>query len=375
MKNLGMALVAWAAAACIASAEPSNPAESLALRRGVNLSHWFSQHGDYSPRRLHARFTADDANLLRATGLDHARFALNPRLLWNYGAGADPDKLNADDLKEVDRALDLLLAAGLDVVVDIHPDEDFTARLNADPGFAQRFAAFWRALAGHLSQTDPRRVVLEALNEPGVKDPAHWNEIQGELVKVIRQAAPRHAIIVTGGAFGGVDDLRAVHPLDDPNLIYTFHMYEPFSFTHQGATWGMPQWRAMRNVPYPASPESVAKPAADISDAEARKTILWYGHEGWDAAKVAARIEAAARWGSKHHVRLYCGEFGVHRPVAPPADRVAWLRDTRTALEKFGIGWCMWDYDASFGMVRRTDQAVTVDDAVVRALGLGAAQQ
>ena len=41
-------------------------------------------------------------------------------------------------------------------------------------------------------------------------------------------------------------------------MIYTFHDYEPFPFTHQGATWTDPAVAPLRDVPYPSTPENVA---------------------------------------------------------------------------------------------------------------------
>jgi hypothetical protein len=53
-----------------------------------------------------------------------------------------------------------------------------------------------------------------------------------------------------------------------------------------------------------------------------------------------------------------------------PADRIAWLQDTRTALEKHGIGWTMWDYGGGFSVVNKTNGRAQADPDVVKALGL-----
>jgi hypothetical protein len=42
----------------------------------------------------------------------------------------------------------------------------------------------------------------------------------------------------------------------------------------------------------------------------------------------------------------------------------------RTALEHNGIGWTMWDYSGSFGLVTKKDGKAVADENVVRALGL-----
>ena len=57
--------------------------------------------------------------------------------------------------------------------------------------------------------------------------------------------------------------------------------------------------------------------------------------------------------------------------VAPPASRLAWIHDVRTALEADGIGWAMWDYHEGFGVaVKDKDGKSVVDPDTVKALGL-----
>jgi hypothetical protein len=65
-----------------------------------------------------------------------------------------------------------------------------------------------------------------------------------------------------------------------------------------------------------------------------------------------------------------CNEFGVYRAYAEPHDREAWIHDVRAALEQHGMGWAMWDYSGSFGLVSKRDGQTAVDDMTVLALGL-----
>jgi hypothetical protein len=46
------------------------------------------------------------------------------------------------------------------------------------------------------------------------------------------------------------------------------------------------------------------------------------------------------------------------------------LRDARTALERNGIGWTVWDYSGSFGVVTKKDGKTVADDGALRALGM-----
>jgi hypothetical protein len=50
--------------------------------------------------------------------------------------------------------------------------------------------------------------------------------------------------------------------------------------------------------------------------------------------------------------------------------RAAWLHDTRTALEQYGIGWAVWDYQGSFAVIDKVNRSATPDPAIAAALGL-----
>jgi len=344
------------------------PASRVArLRHGINLSHWFAQSGDYSKAHLESHTTATDIALIKSMGFDHVRLTIEPAPLFN---AEDPSQLNDDYLKYLDQALETILARGLAVIVDIHPSDEFKARLNGNDRQIEAFAKFWQALAQHLSTRDPERVFLEIINEPMVEDGYRWLGMQGKLITAIRAGAPRHTIIASGHRWSGLPELLFLIPYSDRNIIYNFHFYEPFAFTHQGATWAGPTVAFYKNVPYPSNPENVSKILDPIHDETARNNLRRYGEDRWDAKRIDLEIGKAAAWAAKYHVPLTCNEFGTFRNFAPAADRAAWIRDMRAALEKYGIGWTMWDYAGGFGAVNKQNGYATPDTEVVKALGL-----
>jgi aryl-phospho-beta-D-glucosidase BglC (GH1 family) len=77
----------------------------------------------------------------------------------------------------------MILDHGLAVVIDLHPDSDFKARLVKDDEFVERFTDFWRALAAHYFalDLDADRVFLEILNEPEFTDRYRWLGVQMKL--------------------------------------------------------------------------------------------------------------------------------------------------------------------------------------------------
>jgi endoglucanase len=340
------------------------------LKRGINASGWFAQvyvKSGYTQEHFENWTTAEDITLIKSMGFDHVRLSVNPQPMFTQG---EPNKIPAEYLGYLDAVVKMILDHGLAVVIDLHPESDFKARLAKDDDFVEQFADFWRALAAHYSTWDKERVFLEVLNEPEFADRYRWLGVQVKLSAAIRGGAPAHTIIAAGARWSNDDELVFQEPLHDPNVIYNFHFYEPHIFTHQGATWGAYYWHWLRGVSYPSSPESAERVAPLVPDEVNRVQVIRYGHEHWDAVRIESEMRQAAAWARRRGVPLMCNEFGVYREYSDPRDRAAWLQDVRTALERNGIGWAMWDYSGSFGVVTKKDGKAVADDSVLRALGM-----
>ena len=337
------------------------------MKRGVNLSHWFSQTRlpDYPPNAA----TAEDMQLIHSLGLDHIRLPVDPVRLWEF-PGDGP--LKPDALRQMDAAIQLALDHDLNVVVDMHPRPDFKEQLENDPATFQSFLKMWKELATHLAQYDADRLALEILNEPMVKDLEKWQTMVEQLHGAIRRAAPKHTIIIGGGEWSSTEMLCHLVPVDDPNVVYTFHFYEPHVFTHQGTGWGEPAWVKLKGVPYPLEKEQGVKMLEGISDDDARAVFRDHIDQQWDAGKIKDRLGGAAAWAEEHGVAIWCGEFGVYRTYANPVDRARYLQDLRMALEHCGIGWAMWDYKGSFSLLEEGSTPSKVDEPIAEALGLPA---
>ncbi len=339
------------------------------LRRGINASDWFAQQpGNYGTERLRTFTTADDLTLIARLGFDHIRLSIDADPLVSSLLGGGEGKAF---MTELDRVVHTANADGLAVIVDVHPESKYKATLLTGSEGVQRFAGLWRSLAEHYAGTDPNLVFFEIMNEPEQSDPYRWQGIQSVVVDTIRAVAPRHTIIATGAHYSGLRDLLVLEPLADANILYTFHDYEPFTFTHQGATWTDPREIPLRGVPYPSTPENVVANEAQEPSLNGANYVQNYGLDRWNLERVDRTIAFAQRWGQRYGVPVYCGEFGVHRPYAPPAARAQWLHDMRVTLEKRNVGWAMWDYQDNFGLVTKTaGGAAVVDRPIADALGL-----
>lgn len=346
------------------------------LRHGINLSEWFAQVYDpkgYTKEHFETWTTADDIALIKSMGFDHVRLSVNPAPMMRHNMA---NEIPAEYLGYLDDAVKMILNHGLAVIIDMHPDSDFKQNLVQHDDFVEQFSDFWRALARHYSSYDPEMVYFEVLNEPEFRDRYRWAGVQAKLANAIREGAPKHTIIAAGANWSDIPDLVSLTPLADANVIYNFHYYEPHTFTHQGATWGVNYWHFESKLAYPSSMQNTQQVAASEPDPVNRYAVLEYGLDHWDAARIAAEIGQAADWARHWNVPLTCNEFGVYRKDSDPQDRARWLHDVRTTLEHDGIGWNMWDFGGrdngqGFGVVNGGKEGPnTPDELTLEALGL-----
>jgi endoglucanase len=337
------------------------------LKRGINLSMWYAQSSDYSAARLASYTTPQDFALVRALGFDHVRVSIDPvQLIAEKQSGS----LNPAAMERLDKTVGQLTALGLAVVLDIHPEEAFEKDVVSTEEGRARFFNFWHNFAHHYATTDPSLVYFEILNEPHDVDAYRWSGEQARLVEIIRSQAPQHTIIAGSGNYDSLDSLVATEPVRDDNVIYTFHFYQPFEFTHQGASWAGVGQIYLRHVPYPSSPDAVAPLLASEPDEVARVGLARYGLERWNAGRIAGEVSLADEWARTRHVPLWCGEFGAYTKNSLPEARAQWIGDVRRGLEASGIGWAMWDYQGSFALVTKSNGEPVADPAIVKALGL-----
>jgi len=380
---LALTYVSLSAGTSCASAQASGPkipseqsAEAIAgrrlahLRHGVNISGWFAQVADpkgYTKEHFATHTTARDIALIKAMGFDHVRLSVNPQPMFQEG---NADAIPQEYLGYLDDAVRAILGNGLAVILDIHPGRDFKSRLAKEDGFVEQFVDFWRAFAKHYGAFDSDLVFFEILNEPEMQDRYRWEGIQAKLAATIRKAAPQNTIIASGARWSADDDLLFMEPLHETNVIYTFHFYEPHIFTHQGANWGVDFWHFEHGLVYPSSPESAEKVASEIPEPANRLYVIRYGLERWNRGRIEAEISQVAQWAQAHRVPILCGEFGVYRKHADANSRSAWLADVRSSLERYGMGWTVWDYSGGFGVTTNIDGTAVPDESALHALGL-----
>ena len=341
--------------------------------RGINLPYWFwLNRGPLQP--LEKKYSDGDLALIRKLGLTYVRVPVD---MANIYAANREDKLNPEALALLFDGLKRIIDSGLAVNFDLHSisqkegGSDYSGPLGKDLTFTEEFFVFWEKLAEKLALFDPEWLIVEPMNEPVFQGEEYrWPPIQKQLIARIRAKLPSHTILATGAFWSNLSTLLALEPLEDRNLWYCFHFYEPHIFTHQGAHWSSELVKKLRRVPYPSSPEAVREAVSLVDPENLKKALEFYGQERWDAARIENMIRQAAEWAARHRVRLICNEFGAYRTYCLPPYRIAWTRDVRQALEKYGLSWAMWEFEGGFGLIYRKGGKAVPDKPLARALGL-----
>ncbi len=336
---------------------------------------------------------------LAANGFDTIRLPIDPAPFLRLGPGPAQDAL----MDQVAETTAMIQTAGLKVVVDLHAiprqGEDWgTDAILNDPAIFDAYAAIVGRLATRLHGMDPDRTAVELLNEPTndcglVSEPAlqKWPGQLASLHRSARTGAPDLPLVVSGGCWGSADGLLAIDPaiLDDDNLIWSFHSYGPYFFTHQGAGWGGGATALFAGVPYP--PDAVDDGLATRLVADAVRRADAAGQADMTAAVLAAELQAyrdlaadastediarVAGWADAHGVprsRIFVGEFGVIRDngaavAVPPASRAAFLDAKISAIEAAGFGWAVYSWTGSLAVA--DPRSYRMDPALCPALRL-----
>lgn len=341
--------------------------------RGLNLASWFwLNENEVGP--LEKRISLAELKNLKKMGITFLRIPVDMANIYDQ---SKPERLNTERLDLLFAGLKKIINSGLGVNFDLHSvsqkegGSDYSGPLGRDEKFTEEFYLFWANLAKRLVVFDPDWLIVEPMNEPvflGEED--KWPPIQERLISIIRKELPHHTILATGAFWSNPPALLRITPLKDSNIWYVFHFYYPHIFTHQGATWSSDWLKTLREVPYPSSPESVRKAISLAGEDRLKMYLENYGRERWNLSKIEEEILKLVKWAEVHGVRLFCNEFGAYRDYCLPPYRIAWIKDVRQTLEKYGIGWAMWEYDGSFGLAFRKGPKVKVDREVALALGL-----
>src|SRR4051794_23329615 len=156
---------------------------------------------------------------------------------------------NTEGLEMADNFVKWARRNGLNVIIDLHHTE-FDGKTEGAAN-TDRIVWLWQQIAERYKSTDPEHVFFEIRNEPHDIKPEVWRAQAESIIKAIRSVDESHTLIVGFHDWNSRQALIDSKPFGDQNIIYTFHYYDPFVFTHQGATWTVKGMADTHPVPFP----------------------------------------------------------------------------------------------------------------------------
>ena len=291
---------------------PAHVSKALPVQKCINMGGALEapREGDWG-----YRVKSSDLRLIARSGFDTIRLPVK----WS----AHLDKANKIDpalFNRTDQIIRDSLNAGLKVILDVHHYDEF---MDAPEREMPRLRAMWTQISNHYADW-PDELIFELLNEVnGEVTVAKSNQVNKDLLALVRAKNPNRWVVLGSGNWGSLDPLLAdakekFTPPQDPRVINSFHYYDDFDFTHQGAPF-------LENAP----------PAGKRFGTEQQK------------AEIALHMRQARAFRDRTNQPLLIGEFGVYRGV-PDAERAKWTKYVRQQADAQGLGWCYWDWATEF---------------------------
>lgn len=255
---------------------------------------------------------------------------------------------------------------GLSYTIDFHAyDGTFNKAASKDPVYRRVVSALWKRIAEHYVGETREDLFFELTNEPNLSLPAgetiaqaDWTSLAQMMIDSIRTVDATRPIIFGDTEWYSLDKLVLNTPFTDAYVIYAFHMYDPFIFTHQGASWS--EMGTTKGVPFPYSPDRWSTEFRDFGVYPSAPTWVKtafknYYKEG-NKTYIKNRLIKAKNWAFKHQVPLICNEWGAYNKSAKIEDLNSYFKTMGEIFQELDISWQVWfgimdeNYDLLPGM-------------------------
>lgn len=252
----------------------------------------------------------------------------------------------------------------LKLVIDYHygtlNDENYTQE-------TKKIINTWTEVVNHYQSVSEDDLLYDLYNEPPHMNPKTWQDAAYNIVTALRKIDPNRTFIVGASNYNSIYELSRMVRLADENIIYGFHFYEPFLFTHQGASWAGQQ-ESTTGVPFPYSAEKFPAINPESKNTWGETNYYQYPKDG-NERSVLDKLTIVKNWGDKYKVPVLCGEYGVYAKYADLDSRCRYIKAVRKSLKTLGIPGMLWEYNSAFSLFDGKPSIETLPDCMKDAIG------
>ena len=324
--------------------------------RGFNVLDFFS------PQRNHNRGYTNDEEFkwIADWGFDFIRIPMAyPRYVtFDPSKNITPDEVLTFDQKAIEEVVDLVERAnkhGLHVSLDLHRAPGFCVNagfhepynLWKDKEAREAFYAHWEMWAKTFASKSRDQISFDLVNEPCTREDMNdqhsrrgpipgdlYREVVLNCMKVIRKHNPERMIVADGNNVGS-DVIPEIFDLD---VGQSCRGYYPHYISHYRASW------VFKN---PDDAPPVVWPGVIDGKKFSRKNLEDFYKPWIDAVKKG--------------VGVHCGECGCYNQT-PHDVFLAWFEDVLSVLTENKIGWGLWEFRGTFGLLNSGRKDVNYED-------------
>jgi endoglucanase len=324
-----------------ANAQSSTEIVRRSLNKGVNLS--FLEHYWTNPSLLYEKQVNDKLKDIARKGFRAVRLPV----AFDHFAVDNDTQLSSEILQKLHQIYARCLQLNLKLILVYH-----YGRLRNDNLYVEndRIIRMWKQVMQSMRSYPTDQLVYELYNEP-TTDMDIWKSAATTLVRELRKEDQNRIFIIGGANYNGINELLHMGklPVDDGKIIYTFHFYEPYIFTHQGADW-TPEKTYLTGFPYPYNEKSMPKPPAENDYSPLAKDYWRYNKEA-TGYYLQNRIQQISAQAKKLNLPLICTETGVIN-FADIESKSNYLSDITSVMNEMDIPVVLWDYDDKFSIIQ-----------------------
>lgn len=325
--------------------------------RGIGIGGWLTNYkriaqlpedkrmivtiGDFE--HFEKYITEWDVQNIASFGVDHIRLAFDQIVLEEFD---NPYHYRDFTFRHIDNFLSWAEKYHLNVVLNLHKavgcycDCARQVPLLGTPELEDRFIALWLEFERRYHDKGDE-IVFELMNEVQDTESEKWISLYKRTIAAIRRVNPTRKIMVGSARWNSVGTLPQLEVLDDdPNVIYTFHFYDPFEFTHQRGVLQTMNHYYNREMPYPCEIGRYR----DFQKFVYGNPNSYAGLTEMGRDFIRSALKPAKDFIEQHpDAVLTCGEFGTIRSC-PTEWRENWFRDVIEFLDENGIPFTIWNY-------------------------------